>query len=87
MTSVGNAKTYYGYISRNLLTIVITPEGSANFMIPYVLNRVNAESVEKPVGRSISYKSVINMAIPGNEAALADASPGEGWNSSGVECR
>ena len=77
MTSVGNAKTYYGYNTRNLLTIVITPEGSANFMIPYVLNRVNAESVE--AGRSLDiYKSVINMAIPGNEAALADASPGEG---------
>lgn len=77
MTSVGNAKTYYGYNTRNLLTIVITPEGSANFMIPYVLNRVNAESVE--AGRPLDiYKSVINMAIPGNEAALADASPGEG---------
>ena len=66
MTSVGNAKTYYGYNARNLLTIVVTPEGSANFMTPYELNRVNAESVEAGQPLDI-YKSVVNMAIPGNE--------------------
>lgn len=46
MTSVNNAKTYYGYNARGLQTIVITPEGSSYLNPTDILYQTEAESID-----------------------------------------